>query len=170
VLLDAGREAEFADVRASIAHAQRCHGPDRFPVIVEQALLRYAFLDVVYSRDPRLKREDVEAAIRAALGLVGDPDHEREGLFGLRARRLGEIEYATRIEGRVQNVTGVVWCRVAAMGLFSSGVVDPATLLLPAAPRSLAPTLPCSAHELLQLTSAHLTLTVAAEPAAGECA
>jgi len=56
------------------------------------------------------------------------------------------------------------------MGLFSSGVVDPATLLLPAAPRSLAPTLPCSAHELLQLTSAHLTLTVAAEPAAGECA
>jgi hypothetical protein len=170
VLLDAGREAEFADVRASIAHAQRCHGPDRFPVVVEQALLRYAFLDLVYSRDPRLKREDVEAAIRAALGLVGDPDHERDGLFGLRARRLGEIEYATRIEGQVQNVTGVVWCRVSAMGLFSGGVVDPTTLTLPAAPRALTPTLPCSAHELLQLTSGHLTLTAAAEPAAGECA
>jgi hypothetical protein len=170
VLLDAGREAEFADVRASIAHAQRCHGPDRFPVIVEQALLRYAFLDIVYSRDPRLKREDVEAAIRGALGLVGDSDHERDGLFGLRARRLGEIEYATRIEGRVQNVPGVVWCRVSAMGLFSGGVVDPTTLILPAAPRSLTPTLPCSAHELLQVTSGHLTLTAAAEPAAGECA
>ena len=169
VLLEAGREAEFAEVRAAIAHAQRCHGPDRFAVIVEQALLRYAFLDVVYARDPLLKKEDVEAAMRAALGLAGDGDHERTGLFGLRARRLGEVEYATRIEGRLQNTPGVVWCRVAAFGRFAAGIADPTTLALPPSPRSLVATLPCSAHELLQLTPAHLTLTAAAEPAAGEC-
>jgi hypothetical protein len=169
VLLEAGREAEFADLRATIVHAQRCHGPDRFPVIVEQALLRYAFLDVVYARDPRLKKDDVEAAIRAALGVADDGGHEHSGLFGLRARRLGEAEYATRIEGRLQNVSGVVWCRVSALGLFGAGVTDPSTLSLPPSPRSLATTLPCSAHELLQLTPAHVTLIAAAEPATGEC-
>ena len=87
-----------------IAHAQRCRGPDRFPLVVEQALLRYVFLDVSYARDPSYRREDVEAALRAALGLAGDTADERTGLFGLRARRLGEREYASRIEGRLQNV------------------------------------------------------------------
>ena len=169
VLLDAGREAEFAAVRDAIAHAQRCHGPDRFPVVVEQALLRYAFLDVVYARDPLRKAEDVEAAMRTALGLTGEEETERTGVFGVHARRLGEVEYATRIEGRLQNVPGVVWCRVAALGLFPAGVTDVETLVLPAAPRTLTAILPCSPHELLQLAPAHLTLTASAEPAAGEC-
>ena len=52
VLLEAGREAEFADVRATLAHAQRCRGPDRFALVVEQALARYVFADVSYARDP----------------------------------------------------------------------------------------------------------------------
>ena len=170
VLLDAGREAEFVDVRAAIMHAQRCHGPDRFPVVIEQALLRYVFADVAYARDPLRKAEDIEAAMRAALGLAGEEATERSGLFGLRARRLGDAEYATRVEGRLQNVPGVVWCRVTAMGRFPSGELDPDTLALPAAPRSLTPILPCSPHELLQLAPGHLTLTAAADPAAGECA
>jgi hypothetical protein len=170
VLLEAGREAEFADVHAVIAHAQRCHGPDRFPVVVEQARIRYAFLDVVYARDPTFKRDDVEAAMRAALGLVGDAAHERTGLFGLRARRLGEREYASSIEGRLQNVTGVLWCRVAALGRFPAGSTDLTPIVLPAPPRPLRSILSCSPRELLQLAPAHLTLISAAEPAAGECA
>jgi hypothetical protein len=170
VLLAAGREAEFADVQATIAHAQRCSGPDRFPLVVEQALLRYVFLDLTYARDPSYRQEDVEAALRAALGLADDTAHERTGLFGLHARRLGEREYASRIEGVTQNVAGVLWCKVTALGRFGAGVTDPSTLVLPAAPRSLVGTLPCSPHELLQLAGAHLTLTSAAEPAAGACA
>jgi hypothetical protein len=170
VLLAAGREAEFADVRAVIAHAQRCRGPDRFPVIVEQSFIRYVFLDVVYARDPTYKRDDVEAAMRAAIGLAGDAATERTGLFGLRARRIGGQEYSSSIEGRLQNVTGVLWCRTAALGRFAAGITDPASLALPAAPRPLVATLPCSAHELLQIAPSHLTLTSAAEPSAGECA
>lgn len=170
VLLEAGREAEFADVRATLAHAQRCRGPDRFPVIVQQALPRYVFVDVTYARDPGWRAEDVDAALRAALGLAGDADNERTGLFGLRARRLGEREYASRIEGRLQNVPGVLWCRVAAMGRFAAGVTDVSTLVLPNPPRPLAALLPCTPRELLQLLPAHLTLTPAAEPSAGECA
>jgi hypothetical protein len=170
VLLEAGRKAEFADVRATIAHAQRCHGPDRFPVVVEEALLRYVFLDLSYARDATYRQDDVQAAIRAELGLAGDAAHERGGVFGLRARRIGEREYASRIEGRVQNVPGVLWCRVTALGRFTGGIVDPATLVLPAAPRPHVAVLSCSAHELLQLSERHFTLTEAAEPAAGECA
>jgi len=174
VLLEAGREAEFSEVRAAIAHAQRCRGPDRFALVVEQALLRYAFADVTYARDPTYQQSDVEAALRAALGLVGDAANERTGVFGLHARRLGEREYASRIEGRLQNVAGVVWCKVSALGLFPAPapaappLTDPATLVLPPTPRTLAGTLDCSAHELLQLADLHLTLTAIAE-LTGEC-
>jgi hypothetical protein len=169
VLLAAGREAEFAAVQATLAHAQRCRGPDRFPLVAQQALLRHAFVDISYARDPGLRQEDVEAALRASLGLAGDSAGERSGLFGLHARRLGEPEYASRIEGRLQNVAGVLWCKVSALGLFAAGVANPATLPLPAAPRPAAQVLPCSAHELLQLAEQHLTLTPVSEPSAGEC-
>ena len=169
VLLEAGREAEFSDVRATLAHAQRCNGPDRFPLVVQQALLRYAFVDLSYARDPSYRQEDVEATLRAALGLVGDADNERSGLFGLRARRLGDREYASRIEGRLQNVAGVLWCKVTALGRFAAGVTDPDAVVLPVSPRPLTAVLPCSAHELLQLAAPHLTLTAVAEPSAGEC-
>jgi predicted phage baseplate assembly protein len=170
VLLDAGREAEFEAVRAAIAHAQRCRGPNRHPLVVQQAFLRHVFLDLAYARDPVLRADEVEAAVRAELGLAGDEASRRSGLFGLRARRLGGREYASRIEARVQNVAGVLWCRVVALGRFGGGVRDPATLVLPTAPRGRVATLPCAAHELLQLDARHLTLLEAAEPTAGPCA
>jgi len=176
VLLEAGREAEFADVRAAILQAQRCRGPNHFAIVVEQAFLRYAFLDLTYAPDPSYQQEDVEAALRAELGLADDVDHERTGLFGLRARRLGDVEYASRIEGRLQNVAGVLWCKVSALGLFdapaegSPPIEDPSAVVLPAAPRSYVAKLDCSPKELLQLAEAHLTLTAAAEASAGECA
>jgi hypothetical protein len=170
VLLEAGREAEFSDVRATLAHAQRCHGPDRFPLVVQQAALRYAFVDLSYARDPSYRPEIVETALRSTLGVAGEVDSERSGLFGLRARRLGDREYASRIEGRLQNVAGVRWCKVTALGLFAGGVTDPDTLGLPVSPRPLTTVLPCGPHELLQLAASHLTLTAVAEPSPGECA
>lgn len=170
VMLQAGREAEFAALRGTLAHLQRCRGPDRFPVIVQQALPRYTWLDMHYARDPLRRAEDVDAAVRARLGLAGDAATERSGLFGLHARRLGEREYASRIEGSVQNVAGVLWCKVVALGRFGANAIDPSTLPLPAAPRPNAAVLPCAAHELLQLDARHLSLTAVAAPAAGECA
>ncbi|HVO08506.1 MAG TPA: hypothetical protein VMT83_17065, partial [Burkholderiaceae bacterium] len=170
VLLEAGREGEFQDVRATIAHFQRCRGPDRFPVAIEQAFLRYAFLDLLYSFDARLIKADVEAQVRGALGLAGDDEHARSGLFGLRQRRLGDPEYASRIEGVVQQVPGIVWCKVTALGLFPAAATDPAALALPAAPRPLSAKLSCGEAELLQLHPNHLTLNSAPPPPAQECA
>lgn len=169
VLLEAGREAEFQNVRATIAHAQRCRGADRFPVAVEQAFLRYAFLDLLYACDPRLMKADVGARVRAALGLAGDHAHAGTGLFGLRHRRLGDPEYASRIEGVVQQVSGVLWCKVTALGMFAAGATDPAARVLPAAPRALSAALICGEAELLQLHPNHLSLNSAAPPPAQEC-
>ncbi len=170
VLLEAGREAEFAAVRAAVAHAQRCRGPNRHPVVVQQALLRYVFCDLSYARDPSHPADTVDAALRATLGLAGDATNTRRGLFGLHARKLGAREYASRIEGVLQNVAGVRWCKVVALGRFGGGVRDPATLGLPPTPRIRLATLPCAPNELLQLDARHLTLIEAAEPSTGECA
>jgi hypothetical protein len=156
-------------VRATIQGYQRCRGPDRFPVRVEQAFLRYVYLDLVCAQDARLQSADVDTRVRAALGLVGDDAAARNGVFGLHARRLGAREYASRIEGRVQATEGVTWCKVAALGLFASGA-SPGDLALPPAPRALADQLVPAGNELLQLHPDHLTLTHAAADAAEECA
>jgi hypothetical protein len=176
VLLAAGREAEFAAVRSAIASAQRCRGADRVPVVVVQALPRYVYVDLGIARDPLLRAEEIDAGVLAALGLVGDVAAERNGLFGLHARRLGAREYASRIEGVVQNVPGVLWCRVSAIGRFGAGlpgqVQDPAALPLPPAAartRRRREVLPCAAAELLQLHPLHLRLATIAAPGAGEC-
>ena len=93
----------------------------------------------------------------------------RAGQVVQRARRLGQREYASTIEGRLQNVAGILWCKVTALGRFAAGVTDPATLLLPPSPRPLHD-LSCPPRELLQIAPAHLTLNSVAEPSAGECA
>jgi hypothetical protein len=170
VLMARGREGEFKAVRATIADYQRCRGADRFAVATEQAWLRYLFLSLDYGFDPRLQRADVEAAIKTALGLVDDDDAAWTGLFGLGNRRLGAREYATRIEGVVQQVTGVSWCRVAGLGLFKARQDDPQELTAPKAPQPRAKSLAPAAGELLQLHQDHLSLTAVLPEVREDCA
>lgn len=170
VLLAAGREAEFAQVRTSIAQYQHCRGPDRYPTLVQQARLRYVQLDLRWAGDARLDAADIEARIRSALGLAGDEASAYSGLFGLYRRRLGEGEYASRIEGCVQQVAGVLWCRVLALGLLAAGIDAPAAVPLPASPRPLAERLSCADTELLALHPAQLVLLQAPAPNLEVCA
>ena len=115
------------------------------------------YLTVSYAHDPVLITADVDTALRAALGLVGDEENERTGLFGLRHRRLGEKEYASRVEGTLQNVPGILWCHVENLGLLPAAN-DPTTLSLPLSPMKNSQ-VPCGTTELLQLHPLHLTLT-----------
>jgi hypothetical protein len=178
VLLEAGREGEFgsltdadtSSIADTIASYQRCRGSNRFPVVVRQAFYRYAWTEITYAADPALIPADVEAAIHAALGLAGDEATERSGLFGLRARRLGQPEYATSIEAAVQRVAGVRWCRVTASGLFAAHLADPAAQALPTAPRNRSELLSCGEDELLQLHTAHIVLTSAPTGTVDPCA
>ncbi|MBM9594975.1 hypothetical protein [Roseitranquillus sediminis] len=170
VLLQHGREDEFEEVREMIASYQRCRGPNRFALTVEQAFLRQVWIDLRYGLDGRFVEADVEAALIAALAPMDAEEADRHGLFALRARRLGGREYATRIEAVAQTVDGVTWAQVTALGLFSAAASrsdDP--LVLPPAPRTLAAQLTPAANELLALKVGALTLH-SAPPAVEECA
>lgn len=166
VLLEAGRESEFDAVRQIIADYEHCRGPGRFPVIVVQAHLRYIFLDVLFAFDSTLKREVVDAGLRDALGLADTEG--KGGLFSLKSRRIGDKEYATRIAGVLQEVPGIRWCKVTALGAMAVGN-DPNALSLPAAPKPLHAVVPCGTEELLQLHSAHLQLIPAPPEPTDEC-
>ncbi len=170
VLLEAGRESEFSTIRDTIQSYGRCRGADRFPIAIEQAKLRYCFLDLLYAFDSSLVATEVDASVRAVLGLVGDSAAARTGLFGLHHRRLGEREYAQRIESAVQNVRGILWCKASALGMFGASLLDPEAIPLPASPRTLSTQLTPAPNQFLQLHPRHATLTTAPPPPAGECA
>ena len=136
ILMTAGREGEADDVRATLAKYNRCRGPHRVPILVRMAAFEYVFLDAMVALDPRRRPADALLAIKAALGTNGEEANGVDGtggLFDLAGRTLGENEYASRIEGVIQDVDGVVWTQVTAFG--SLGISsDPTTLALPAMP------------------------------------
>ncbi len=150
-------DAQFEAVAANLRAADIARGPDRHPIEVTQCEFRYVHLNVSYAFDPILRVEDVETALCAALGLAGDEANARTGLFGVHHRRLGEREYALRIAGALQNVSGIIWCRVVHFGLLDAGD-DPEVLVLPSTHTRAAQVI-CAPTEMLQLHELHLTLT-----------
>jgi hypothetical protein len=167
VLLEAGREAELEAVRATIASYQKCRGPNRFALFVEQAVFAWVYCDLTYGLDPGYLATDVEAAIIAALAPDGAANADRDGLFSVAARRLGGPEYATRIEGLVNEVPGVTYAKATGLGRVT---VAGDRLILPPAPRPLAALLSAAPTELLALKSEHLGLASAPPEAPGACA
>ena len=168
-LLESGREAEFSDVRDAIYKFQRCRGSNRFVISVEQARLRQVYLDLRYAFDPSLIEADIAASVTRALAPMDAVDTDAAGVFALRQRQIGEPEYASRIEGRVQALDGVTWARVTGLGKLSVTPVGdlPEDLWLPPAPRTRHARITAGAGELFQLHSAHLSL-VSAPPEPGE--
>ena len=178
VLLEHGREAEFTAVRATIDSYQRCRGPNRFPLVIQQAFLREVYLDLRYGLDARYLREDVEAGVVAALAPrdAGDAaptpagPTASTGLFLATNRSLGGAEYASRIEGTAQLIDGVTFAHVTALGLFSPEASrSGGTLELPPAPRPLLAQAVPAANELLSLTRGALTLADAPPDVEGAC-
>ncbi|MDN5854207.1 MAG: hypothetical protein L0K86_15425, partial [Actinomycetia bacterium] len=170
VLLDHGREAEFQAVRDTIRSYQRCRGPDRFVLAVEQSFFRQAYLGLRYGLDPRFLESEVEAALMAMLAPMDHDAAARDGVFAMRARKLGEREYANRIEGRVQQAEGVTWAHVTAFGMFSAASSRSDELILRPAPRPLAAQIVPAANELLSLKTGSLTLQSAPPDTVGACA
>jgi hypothetical protein len=99
--------------------------------------------------------EVVQAAVAAALGVLPDDGSAAPagGLFSLDQRQLGRAEYASRIEGAIQNVEGVSWAEVTALGPLGTAT-DPSTLGMPA-PTALAAAVSCANNRVLALYAAH---------------
>ncbi|HEY2853202.1 MAG TPA: hypothetical protein VGJ18_10170 [Gemmatimonadaceae bacterium] len=170
VLMQSGRESEIDAVRDIITTANRCRGPRRFPVMAVEGHLRWSYLAANVTIEANRKTELVVAAITAAL--LGGPDDSlgdpQPGLFTPASRRFGDPEYATRIEGIIQEVAGVVWTEVTGFGMLDPGD-DPGTLAVPAQPWSRAESVTPEAGEILTLDSAHLVLSPVAAAVTGGC-
>ena len=167
ILMRTGRDAELSTVRDILNGYNRCRGPQRFPIVVEQGRLEYVYLDASVSLDPSLDPATVVQRIKAALGVSGAEGDGVDGSDGLMAtgkRRFGDREYATRFAGTIQNVPGVRWADVNGCG--SLGIAaDPATLTLPPAPWPLDDVIDCARDRILCLDRRHIDLKLVAAPA-----
>jgi hypothetical protein len=124
----------------------------------------YVTVTVQYALKPTYRTDLVEPLIRRALGVSfgkATRDEDQTGLFSLRRRRFGGREYASSIEGVVQNVDGVLWASaVAFTGL--ADVDDPANLILPTS-SVLDPIVACDSGHILSLHDKHLAVTAVVE-------
>jgi hypothetical protein len=152
VLIDTGRAAESSTVSELLNNYNVCRGAQRFPIIVLPGHRGYVYIDISVALAPSHLEEHVFPNVRSALADLFSP-----------ARGFGAREYRSRIEGIVQNIEGVLWNNVTALGSLGQAD-DPSTLVLPAPPRNLWETLPCASYTILALYPAHLTLSAVAAP------
>jgi hypothetical protein len=134
VLMESGREKEGEDLQETLRAYNSDRGPDRCPVFVHLGRRQYVYLTLVVGFDPSFKEEQVNQSIKEVLGVNGEEDKGidgTKGLFGIKQRRFGQKEYASRIEGVVQNVTGVVWVKVKYFGFVVGDSDDPLELTKP---------------------------------------
>ncbi|MFQ5793429.1 MAG: hypothetical protein ACE5JP_00060 [Candidatus Bipolaricaulia bacterium] len=163
VLMETGRDQEFEAVQEILNGYNKCRGPQRFPIIVHQGKLLYVYIDAVFALDPAFREERVKKAIKETLGVTGEEGNAIDGsagLFGLRQRRFVQNEYATKIAGIIQDVEGVVWAKVTALGSLGEAD-DPSELSLPSEPKPLNSAVSCDNDHVLSLYKEHLQLKVA---------
>lgn len=164
VLLDTGRATEIVKVRETIAGYNRGRGPDRFPIDVLAGQRKYVILNATYGYDATFLKENVERAIRIALGASSGKSNssdDQSGLFSLRRRAFGQREYASSIAGIIQNAAGVLWAQVTcfdALGLSD----NPSALAVPPTP-VMHPAVDCESGNVLSLYTGHLQLTGVSE-------
>ncbi len=160
VLLSDNTPPQLSSVQTAMSQANVLRGADRFPVLVLDASLEYVYLGVTIGLLPGYQIDPVTAAVATALGVLPSDGSAAPsgGLFSVDQRSLGQEEYASRIEGTIQNVEGVDWVEATALGSLGTAE-DPSTLCLPAPP-ALAPRISCANNRVLALYAAHFTASV----------
>jgi hypothetical protein len=172
VLMETERDQEIKEVQQTLNNYNKCRGPQRFPVKVCPGKLRYTYIDATFGLHPAFREEQVKKEIKKALGVAGEKGNGIDGsrgLFGIKQRRFGQAEYATRIEGSIQNVEGVVWAEVKAFGLLEDREGHPSELSLPTEPKELSPVVTCNNLQILSLYKDHIQLNVATGKTMEEC-
>ena len=150
VLLANPSDAATESVQTAISLANTTRGPRRFQVQVTPANLLYVYLNLTFGLTPGYQQDDAIAAIAIAHGVIPPGGTAPSGgLFSLDQRQLGEPEYASRIEGVVQNVDGVAWVEVTAFDQLGSAA-DPSTLSVPTS-TDRVPQVPCASNRVLAL-------------------
>ena len=164
VLMETGRAGEIQTVNRTLNVYDNKRGAARHTVVVEAGRRMYVAVSVKYALKPSYRADLVEPMIRRALGAnyaKATREEDQTGLFSLRRRRFGGREYASSIEGWVQNVEGVLWARTTAFFELSDAD-DPETITMPRLV-SLEPVLPCDSGHILSLYNKHLALRTVKE-------
>lgn len=164
VLMETGRGSEIDAVRETLDSYNRLRGAGLHPIEAVQGKRLYVSASVEYALKATYRADVVEPAVRLALGVNyagATRDEDQTGLFSLRRRQFGHAEYASSIEGTVQNVEGVLWAKVTAFATLNDSD-DPKTII-PLSTLSSASVLECDANHVLSLYDKHLTLTSVAE-------
>ena len=162
--METGRSAEIAAVRETLNVYSTQRGAARDAIDVVLGKRMYVRIAVHYALRPTYRTDVVEPMIRRALGVnVGKTTREEDqtGLFSLRRRRFGGREYASSIEGTVQNVEGVLWASTVAFTALSDAD-DPAAIVLPST-SILDSIVACDNGHILSLFDKHLMVTAVAE-------
>jgi hypothetical protein len=175
VLTQSESDADLDKVRDTLATYNRCRGPARFPIRVSKGLRQYVYVSLNAAFDPSRHQEDIEAAIKVALGAAGEEANgidSSQGLFSLRSLRFGQSVHTSQILGAVQEVDGVAWAALNAMEIIPLGAppeTDPTQLAVPAMDLIPSPTLACSDTSILALHVKHLVITLSSAQTAPAC-
>src|SRR5207245_10816803 len=116
-LRETGRTGDLNAVRETLDAYNKARGAGLHPIDVVLGKRMYVTATIEYALKPTYRADVVEPAILLALGVNhggATRDEDQTGLFSLRRRRFGRAEYASSIEGTVQNVDGVLGARVTA--------------------------------------------------------
>jgi hypothetical protein len=154
VLLAEPSDTATDTVQAAMSLANMTRGSQRFQVQVQAASLLYVYVNLTFGLSQGYQPATVKSAIASALGVIPVVGSAQSGgLFSEDQRGLGGPEYASRIEGVVQNIEGVAWVEVTAFDQLGSAD-DPSTLSVPSV-TALQSRLPCAANQVLALYGAH---------------
>ena len=171
LLMETGRSGEINEVQAILNKYNKCHGPQRFPIIVIPGKRSYIYIRAQFGLNPSYREDVVIKAIQTALGVLGEEGNGidgSEGLFGLKQGCFGQKAYASRIEGTIQNVEGVMWAKLNALESLGEAD-DPSALMPPLADGAPNSFLACDDEHILCLYTAHLQLSVSKEETAERC-
>lgn len=166
VLMETGRSFEISTVADTLSSYNMLRGAGRDPVSTDEGKRFYVTAAVKYALRSGYRADLVEPEIRLALGVNhAKTEHEENqtGLFSMRRRKFGAAEYASSVEGVVQNVDGVLWAETVVFQKLTDSD-DPAAIVMPAV-SACETTITCGAGHILSLYDKHLFLTVAAEGA-----
>jgi predicted phage baseplate assembly protein len=161
VLTQSRSAADANAVADTLLALYRARGPARHPVTVVQGKRRRLRIGATVGYDVTYRQEDVRAAILDALGAAADGSERTDGLFGWQRRQFGEGAHGSQVVAAIQNVSGVAWVRLTALG--SAGLTLLSGLLLGSA--RVAPersTIACPPDSILALDAADLALSLAA--------
>lgn len=167
VLSASGSPADAGHIAEVLRAINASRGPSRWPVQVIHGERLPLAVELVAGFDATLDETAIRAAVLEALGATGEEGNgigSGRGLFSWQQRQFGETAHASQIIAAVQNVVGVQWVELQALG--SGGTIVRAGGTPPLARRALA----CPQDRILSLAAADLTLTLSAVTAAGEVA